>query len=296
MGLGGPSAHLRLMRAVLRRLPRGSYRFLSATQHTGRFRATLAHDVGGARFACDLSDTIAHEAYFSGIYEPPVTRIVQACLSPGAVCVDAGANWGYFTLVAAAAVGAAGRVIALEPDSRMRDALEENVELNGFAQVATLAVAAAAQEGRGRLAGYADSSANRGVSRLVDANVPGPVFDVRCATIDGLTADAPRVDLLKIDVEGAEYDVLRGMRDGLASSRYGAIVLELHPELLRARGVEPVTCIDLLRDAGYEGWTIDVSPRTYRRARDPRVPREELLGPLDAWTRAPWPHLLWRKC
>jgi FkbM family methyltransferase len=284
------------MRAALRRLPRGSYRFLSAMPHMGRFHATLAQDVGGARFACDLSDTIAHEAYFTGIYEPPVTRVVQAYLSGGAVCVDAGANWGYFTLVAAAAVGAAGRVIALEPDPRMRDALEENVDLNGFVQVATLAVAAASHEGRGRLAGYADSSANRGVSRLADANASGPVFDVRCATIDDLTADVRRVDLLKIDVEGAEYDVLRGMRDGLASSRYGAIVLELHPELLRARGVSPAACIDLLRDAGYEGWTIDVSPRTYRRARDPRVRCDELLGPLDAWTRAPWPHLLWRKC
>lgn len=296
MSPGGPPGHVRLLRAVLQRLPRGRYRLLGSMPHRGRFVARLAEGAGEARFFCDLSDQIAHEAYFTGMYEPPVTRIVRGHLSEGGACVDAGANWGYFTLIAASAVGGRGRVIALEPDPRMFAALEENVRLNESPQVTPLAAAAASRDGRARLAGYTDDSPNRGVSRLADDQGAGPVFDVRCATIDGLTADIPRVDLVKIDVEGAEDAVLEGMRDGLASGRYRAIVLELHPDHLRERRVDPETCMRLLFDAGYEGRTIDVSPDSYRRALNPRVPLEALLRPLDRWTGTAWPHLLWRKC
>jgi FkbM family methyltransferase len=292
----GPPAHLQLIRAALRRLPRGRYRLLASLPHRGTFVGRLAADAGGASFMCDLSDLIAHEAYFCGIYEPPVTRIVQRHLRPGSVFVDAGANWGYFSLVAASGAGADCRVLALEPDPRMFDALAQNVRLNGLTQITLRAAAASSTEGRARLTGFDPASLNRGVSRLGAERAEGPVFDVDCVTIDRLTADFSRVDLVKIDVEGAEDLVLDGMRDGLAAGRYRAIVLELHPDLLRARGAEPESCLQRLRNAGYEGRTIDVSPRTYRRAHDPRLPLEALLGPLDDWTKTSWPHQLWRKC
>jgi FkbM family methyltransferase len=262
----------------------------------GRFVARLAENAGGARFLCDLSDLIAHEAYFTGLYEPPVTRIVQQHLTPGAVFVDVGANWGYFTLVAAAAVGAHGRVVAIEPDPRMFESLAENVRLGGFDRVTPIAAAAASAVGRGRLTGFDPGSLNRGVSRLGDEAGGGPLFDIDCVTIDGLTGGLPCVDLVKIDVEGSEDLVLDGMRDGLASGRYRAIVLELHPVRLHARGRDPNACLARLSDAGYAGQTIDVSPSTYRRARDPRAPIDALLRPLDRWRDSVWPHLLWRKC
>ena len=103
----------------------------------------------------------------------------------------------------------------------------------------------------------------------------------------------PRVDLVKIDVEGAEDLVLHGMQAGLAGRRYRAILLELHPGLLQARGVDPESCVRLLRDRGYRGWTIDASPAAYRRAIDPQAPIEPLLRPLDEWRGSAWPHLLW---
>ena len=104
---------------MLRRLPRGQYGLLAIAPDSGRFEARLSRDAGSARFQCDLADQIAKEAFFSGLYEPPVTRVVQRFAAPGATIVDVGANWGYFTLVAAAAVGPAGRVIALEPEPRV---------------------------------------------------------------------------------------------------------------------------------------------------------------------------------
>jgi FkbM family methyltransferase len=289
-----PPWRVRALRAVLRRLPRGRYSVLGAVAPSrGRFTSRLAADAGGATFACDMADQISREVCLTGLYEPPVTRVVQHHLRPGGTVVDAGANWGYFSLLAAAAVGPEGTVLALEPDPRQFEELSRNISANGFRQVLPLQAAASAGEGRLSLVGYDQGQANRGVSRVAGPSVPGPRFDVRATSIDVLTAASPHVDLVKIDVEGAEDAVLDGMRGGLSARRYRALVLELHPDLLRASGVDPVSCVERLRDHGYRGWTIDLGPGAYRDALDPAVDVASLLRPLDRWQETPWPHLLW---
>ena len=276
----------------MRRMPRGRYHVLARlAPASGRFIGRLAGELGGARYDCDLADLISREVCFTGLYEPPVTRVFTHYARPGAAIADVGANWGYFTLVAAPAVGPSGSVLAIEPDPRQFAALSANVTLNGFAHVQCIQAAASSSDGRVTLAGFADDEANRGVSRIGEAAQGGRTFDVRAVRLDALTA--AQVDLVKIDVEGAEDLVIEGMRDGLQSRRYRAIVLELHPELLRGRGVDPSICLRRLTDLGYRGWTIDVSPAAYRRALDPGTPIDDLLRPLDHWRETAWPHLLW---
>jgi FkbM family methyltransferase len=279
---------------MVSRAPRGKYAIVSRwSPRKGRFVARLADDVGGAMFECDLADVIAREVCLTGYYEPPVTRVVQRLASPGSTVVDAGANWGYFSLLAAAATGEKGRVIALEPDPRHFARLVRNVDLNRFAHITTLQVAAGARDAVVTLAGYADQAENRGVSRIADSSAVPHRFDVRSTTIDHLTAALARVDVVKIDVEGAEMDVLAGMRGGLATARYRSLVLELHPALLRAQGRDPGACIQVLVEHGYRGWLIDLAPRAYRSAAAQDTPIVELLRPVDEWRDSSWPHLLW---
>jgi hypothetical protein len=83
------------------------------------------------------------------------------------------------------------------------------------------------------------------------------------------------------------------MREGLSLHRYRAVLLELHPKLLEARGVDPASCLAVLQHYGYRGWTIDASEGAYRRAIEPAVSIEPLLRPLEEWRATPWPHLLW---
>ena len=289
---------IRALRGLLRRLPRGRYRALASAPDKGRFTARLAVEVGGAMFDCDLSDLLSREVCFTGLYEPPVTRVFQRQLRPGGTVMDVGANWGYFTLIAAAATGPSGAVVSLEPDPRQYETLARNIEMNGFTHVKPVRAAASAQAGRVTLVGYADDEENRGVTRIAggaDRGAPDATrqFEVDAVTIDGLMPPVREVDLVKIDVEGAEDLVLEGMRDGLALHRYRAVLLELHPRLLQARGVEPEACIRLLQQYGYRGWTIDASERAYRRAIDPGRSIEPLLRPLEEWRLTPWPHLLW---
>jgi FkbM family methyltransferase len=289
---------IRALRGLLRRLPRGRYRALASAPDKGRFTARLADEIGGALFDCDLSDLLSREVCFTGLYEPPVTRVFQRQLRPGGTAMDVGANWGYFTLLAAASVGSSGAVVSLEPDPRQYDALARNVEMNGFTHVTTVRAAASARSGRVTLLGYADEEANRGVTRIAAGTDRGATdaarqFEVDAVTIDGLMPQVREVDLVKIDVEGAEDLVLEGMREGLSLHRYRAVLLELHPKLLEARGVDPESCLTLLQQYGYRGWTIDASESAYRRAIDPARSIEPLLRPLDEWRRTPWPHLLW---
>jgi FkbM family methyltransferase len=293
-----PPWRIRALRGLLRRLPRGRYRALASAPDRGRFTARLAAEIGGAKFDCDLSDLLSREVCFTGLYEPPVTRVFQRQLRPGGTVIDAGANWGYFTLLAAAAVGPSGAVVALEPDPRQYDTLVRNVDMNGFTHVTAVRAAASANAGRMTLIGYADDDENRGVTRIaangeVGAHSATRPFDVDGVTIDGLMPPAREVDLVKIDVEGAEDLVLQGMREGLSWHRYRAVLLELHPALLKARGVAPESCLSFLQQHGYRGWTIDASPRAYRRAIDPGRSIEPLLRPLEEWRQTAWPHLLW---
>src|SRR5688500_3774521 len=113
-----PPWRIRALRGLLRRLPRGRYRALASAPARGRSTSRVAEEIGGARFDCDLSELLSREVCFTGLYEPPVTRVFQRQLRPGGTAIDVGSNWGYFTLLAAAAVGTSGAVIALEPDPR----------------------------------------------------------------------------------------------------------------------------------------------------------------------------------
>jgi FkbM family methyltransferase len=286
--------------AVIRRLPAGRSRAASALSRLSPppFVARLPAALGGARFWCDLADEIARDAGVIGAYEPQISWIFARVLASGMTFVDAGANWGYFSLVAAARVGSAGRVVALEPDPRMVEQFEANVRLNAMPQIRLQAAAASAGAGTVALEGYAPGSTNRGTSRIRPSG-SGAAGGVTVPTVaiddllDGLAIQ--RVDVIKIDVEGAEADVLAGMRAGLLAHRYQRIFIELHPDLLTERGTSADACCAVLRGAGYRGWTFDHSPAARRRAAyfAPRAVAD-VVQPGDRLLDGdPWPHMLW---
>lgn len=294
-------AWFRAARAVVRRLPAGRFRAFERLSRAALppFEDRLADALGGWRFGCDLRNVIAREACLTGRSAPAETAAVFAGLPRGGTFVDVGANWGYFTLVAAHAVGPAGRVLALEPDPRMAAELRANVARNGIRHVTVVEAAASAQAGEAVLAGYAEGDRNRGVSSLV-ARPGGDAasFVVRTAALDDLL-DAhaiPSADLVKVDVEGAEEMVLRGMARGLASGRYRRVLLELHPTQHPDPARLGTTVHGTMTAAGYTGDWLETGPA---------AEREALYGRADARPRprpvrgdeplGPWPHQLWTR-
>jgi FkbM family methyltransferase len=297
-----PPVWIRASAPLVRRLPLGRYRLMNwlCRDPPDAFVAPLP---GGGRstplsFICDLHDSIAREVCFTGRYAPQETALLRLLLGAAGTMVDAGANWGYFTLLGSRLVGPSGRVVAMEPDPRACATLRGNVDLNALAQTTVVEAAAAARRGTATLQGYDERGGNWGLSRVVAAPAArGRSFTVRALPVDGLLDDLriAGVDLIKIDVEGAELAALDGMMEGLARRRYRAILIEWHPAMLSADGRDPSDGIRALGAAGYRGWTIDYSPEATRRAayaRDPDVSAWlKPFEPVDLAGR--WPHTLW---
>ena len=294
-------AWVRLAAAVIRRLPAGRYRTASAVARLRPrpFAARMARDTGGLLFWCDLREDIARDVCLVGIYEPQETNLLSRLLRPGMTVVDAGANWGYFTLLSAHFVGTAGRVLSLEPDPRVFELLRRNLALNDLPQVTALAVAAGACRGTLTLDGYDPSATNRGVSRVrIDADPVGlTTFAVASERLDETIAEhrLAAVDLVKIDVEGFEDAVLAGMAAGLRAHTYRRVLVEFHPALLAEHGASVEACCLVLARAGYTGWAFDHSQVAGRRAAYVRaLPLRDLLSRADQPPGAdPWPHMLW---
>jgi FkbM family methyltransferase len=294
-----PPLRFSLAAAVTRILPAGRYR---AAGHLCRllripppFTARAPRRLGTFQWECDLRDIISRDVFFAGQYEPQETLLIRRLVRAGATFVDVGANWGYYSLIAAVRVGRVGRVLALEPDARVFAALQRNLDRNDLRQATALAVAAHREDGEAALAGFDPALGNFGTSRVVAAG-QSETRSVPARRLDGLLAqhDLRRVDLLKMDIEGGEGFALAGLNGALEAGWIDRVLVELHPDLLASHGYSVQQACRPLLDAGFTGWMVDHSVAATRRAaygRDPSV--SSLLAPLDLARLDAWPHLLW---
>ncbi len=172
-------------------------------------------------------------AYRYTKWNPMEYHAFKACLKPGGVVLDIGANAGNYSLLFGRCVGPQGKVFAFEPAPEAFAGLTRHIELNALASVVFPVPAAVA----GR-SGQSDFMANgfQGANRLRAAAEKSPADNtvrVPCVTVDDFCA-AKRIapDFIKIDVEGFELDVLRGARRTIESAgNEFALFVELHPGL-----------------------------------------------------------------
>lgn len=189
-------------------------------------------------------------------YEPGTTRLFRELLEPGQTVIDIGAHAGYYTLLAARAVGATGRVIAFEPAPRNLALLRQNVAQNGYAEIVTV-VPSAVSNAVGRqtllLSGF-----DTGFHSLQQVGPRRKGADggvvVETTTVDAYLVGLgwPRVDLVKLDIEGGETAALRGMRGLTARTPGLRLVVEFCPWILRALSMDPAAFLQLLRDEGFD--------------------------------------------
>jgi FkbM family methyltransferase len=162
-----------------------------------------------------------------GSIERPVQDALEGLLRPGSVFFDVGANVGFLTLIGAKLVGDRGVVYAFEPVPANTAALRRNVRLNGFANVILIEKAISSAPGREKLILAVDS----GGAALAVADRPpdeAGAMDVEVTSIDALIQDgqARPPAVVKVDVEGAEIQVLQGMAATLDRCR-PAVLYEL---------------------------------------------------------------------
>lgn len=203
-------------------------------------------------------------------YEKHVADVVRQSLKAGDVMLDLGANIGYFTLLGASRVGAHGKVIAFEPDAGNRALIQKSLEQNSFSGVVICPYAVADRAG---WAGFQREDSN---GQLVPDGSSAGMYQVQTVALDDFLADEPRIDAVKMDIEGSEMLAWRGMR-GLLNRHRPLLFTELHPAALRqVSGVEPEVFLEELRSAGYDLYVLD---RAHGRHPRPQT-NEEILSNL----------------
>jgi FkbM family methyltransferase len=177
-------------------------------------------------------------------------NFLRSCVRPGAHVVDVGANVGLIGHALARAVGPAGRVSAFEPDPLLFEALETSARTNGLRQLQPHCVAVGSRAGSARLR---RGTFNSGDTRVV----PGEgahgtdALTVPVTSLDEFL-DGTAVDFVKIDVQGSEVDVLRGMQRTLATNPTLQLYVELWPHGLSRAGTSAEALIGSLVEHGFE--------------------------------------------
>ena len=189
--------------------------------------------------------------YYPATYEPETHAFIMRHTAPGTVAIDAGAHIGLFTVTMARAVGPAGRVVSFEPTETNARVLRRTVALNGLDGVVECRQEALAAE-RGVAEFFVDEHDASNANSLVRREGAVGAIRVPAVSVDDVAAqhEAP-VSCIKVDVEGAELDVLRGASTTLAAAT-PALALDVHPAQMQAAGGSVAELWDLLAGHGYE--------------------------------------------
>ena len=206
----------------------------------------------GLRFFVDEMDSLGLRA--NGIFEPETLAFCEKTIRPGNTVVDVGANIGYYTVYFSRFVGAAGRVIAFEPDPFNFSLLQKNVAENGCNNAELHRFALSDQAGQSYL--YLSDS-NLGMHRMY----PSVCCTDRAEGVQTIRFDetipVDEVQFVKIDIEGYEYFALRGMEACLRNNDEVKIVSEFSPLSMLEAGYSPILLLEFLFGLDFLAYDLD---------------------------------------
>jgi FkbM family methyltransferase len=186
----------------------------------------------------------------SGHWEQDVLEFLVHKLSDGGVVYDIGSNIGLYAIFLAKAVGDKGQVIAFEPEAQSHRRLQENLELNALKNVRTFQVALGDYKGEAKLYFSDGDLLFANLIRPRHKNITYQVVKVLEGDRLRETENLPCPRVVKIDVEGFEYAVMRGLRATLSDPSCEIVSCEVHPTLLPPK-VKERQLLQLLRSLGF---------------------------------------------
>ncbi len=190
----------------------------------------LARVLGDLLMYVDTRDlSLTPHLLMNGFWEMWVTQAICNYVKPGMRSADVGANCGYYTLLLAELVGQKGFVCGIEPQAELCALLRRSIEVSGFGRQAQVESVAVADLPIGIATLYTYESHLGSASVRPGKHAHHEVSSVGCARMDDLGFDVQGLDFVKIDVQGSELEVLRGMKRTLEKSKKIAIAMEFTP-------------------------------------------------------------------
>ena len=215
-------------------------------------------NVQGHEMYLDSSDSLRLST--NGVFEPYTTEVIKQNISNGDLVMDIGANIGYFTLIMAKGITENGKVFSFEPEPKNFKLLKKNVEINNYSNVILEKKAIGNKTGIAKLylADRKNNIFHSGMHRIFRSDLVSQISNpvsINIIKLDDYLQDLKfikKIRLIKIDVEGAEFDVLKGMSKILDENKGIKIVMEFSSENLEDYGSNPSDVIDFLINKGFK--------------------------------------------
>jgi len=215
----------------------------------------------GLSILIDIRDYRVIEILLTGICEPIVTDVFRKLIKSGDVVFDVGANIGYFSLVASCLVGKEGLCYAFDPLEFNIGNISKSIEINDITNVRVI-----------------HKFVGDGISEQVTMSLPSPynlgtgsivVRDREKTTkVNTITLDAfsrnekiDKIDFVKMDIEGAEYLAIQGMREGIKNLNYNYAAIEFHEYHLNRLHFSSMELKKIFVEAGYRAY--EIMPPSY---------------------------------
>jgi FkbM family methyltransferase len=216
----------------------------------------------GGAIMLNLHESPCMVATMLDLYEQEKSRALRQVLRPGMTFIDVGGNLGQFSLLAARLVGPRGHVISVEPAPANAQMLRHSAQANGYHHLHVVQCALGDAPGKATLH-LADACGMHSLCTDAPGRDHGAV-EVEVCTLDELVRrhQLPRVDAIKIDVEGFEMPVLRGARQTLQRHQGLKLFIDVHVSL----GIDARAVARLLAELGCDTVTLD----------DPALPTVEV--------------------
>ena len=212
----------------------------------------------GIKLQIHTGENTGRKIFYFGEYEPAQEEVFLAMV-PDRNVFDIGANIGIFTLLAASR---GAKVFAFEPSRMVRSQLELNITLNGFGERVSI-VPDAVSDSEGMIPFFETRDGNWGVGRIFSyGHSAGKSNDyvVPTKTLDHFISQLGMPDVVKIDIEGAEWLVLKGAPSTLADRRAPDFLIEFHPEEIVALGGSMERCIEQFLECGFTQYQLTDPP------------------------------------
>ena len=220
-----------------------------------------ARTVDGSTLRVDASDIVGKHLYYFGIWEPSLTDWMRRSLKPGALVIDVGANIGYYSLLASKLVGPGGRVIAIEALPETMRRLRFNLDRNGAANVRAINSAAWSRVERLKIFFRQDgaSGATTLMSDWADRWQLRRQIEIDAAPLSTLLSESEIANarMIKIDVEGAEWQVLSEMTSWLGRTAPDLeVAIEISTSMMSAQGKSFEDILALFQGFGFFAYRV----------------------------------------